>query len=60
MKFTDAQLIELAKKYIGQEEKAKIRGKAIAKTLQRLKIAHRDEYDRYLAEELKSIEKSQE
>jgi CHASE3 domain sensor protein len=48
--YSQAQLLEIAKKVIAQRERDKRRNKAISQALRRLKEAHSEEFSRYLKE----------
>lgn len=48
---TKDQLAEIGKKVVEQGEKAKVRGKARNKALQKLVSAHESEFNTYLEEE---------
>ena len=49
---SQAELAKIGAKVVEQNEKAKVRGKARGKALQRLVAAHETEFDGYMDQEL--------
>ena len=52
---SQAELAKIGAKVVEQNEKAKVRGKARGKALQRLVGAHETEFDGYMDQELKNL-----
>lgn len=53
--YTEAEMLELGKKYAAQREKDALRTKAVNKALTRLKATHLPEYEKLYKEELAKI-----
>lgn len=54
-KYTDAEVLELGRKYLALREKDAMRGKAASKALTRLKNQYPDAYQRLYQEELAKV-----